>query len=59
MILGVPPRERLLGSAAATAIAVANGASIVRAHDVKETRQAVRVAHAIGHPEPASPHEDG
>lgn len=41
------PEDRLSGSLAATAIAVANGADMVRTHDVKETVQAVRVAEAI------------
>lgn len=44
---GAPPEERLLGSAASAAIAVANGADIVRVHDVAEQRDAVRVADAI------------
>jgi dihydropteroate synthase len=47
-ILGdVPPDERLGGSLSAAAIAVWNGASIVRCHDIKETSQAVRVASAL------------
>lgn len=47
-ILGLPnPKDRLLGSLAATAIAVQNGAAVVRAHDPKETAQVVRVAEAI------------
>ncbi|MHA1582662.1 MAG: dihydropteroate synthase [Candidatus Baldrarchaeia archaeon] len=41
------PRERLIGSLAATAIAVYNGAHLVRTHDVKETLQAVKIAEAI------------
>ncbi len=41
------PGERLTGSIAATAIAVANGADMIRTHDVKETAQAVRVAEAL------------
>ncbi len=41
------PEERLAGSLAATAIAVWNGAHIVRAHDVKETVDAVKVAKFI------------
>lgn len=41
------PDERLPASLAATAIAVMNGASMIRTHDVKETVQAVRVAEAI------------
>jgi dihydropteroate synthase len=39
--------ERLAGSLAATAVAVYNGASIIRTHDVAATRDAVRVAQAI------------
>lgn len=47
-VLGQPdPRDRLVGSLAAAAIAVFNGAHVVRCHDVAETRQAVRVAEAI------------
>ncbi|WP_297438772.1 dihydropteroate synthase [Thermococcus sp.] len=41
------PTERLPGSLAATAIAVINGASIVRTHDVRETIDAIRVASFI------------
>jgi len=41
------PADRLAGSLAATALAVAHGASLIRAHDVRETRDAVRVAAQI------------
>jgi dihydropteroate synthase len=41
------PAERLPGSLAATAAAVLGGAHVIRAHDVAETAQAVRVAQAI------------
>ncbi len=41
-------QDRLAGSLAATAIAVANGAAVVRTHDVAETRDAVRVAERLG-----------
>lgn len=41
------PAERLNGSLAATAIAVQNGANVIRTHDVKETRMAVRIGEAI------------
>jgi dihydropteroate synthase len=41
------PADRLGGSVAAAAVAVAAGARMVRVHDVAETVQAVRVAHAI------------
>ncbi len=46
-ITGAPPDERLPGTLAATAIAVLNGVNIVRVHDVKECKQAVRMAEAI------------
>ena len=46
-ILGVEPQERLEGSLAAAIAAVFGGAHILRVHDVKETRRAIRVADAI------------
>jgi len=42
------PSERLGGSIAAHLLAVQNGAKIIRAHDVAETVQALRIAAAIG-----------
>ncbi|MDP8931562.1 MAG: dihydropteroate synthase [Actinomycetota bacterium] len=44
---GLSEQERLEGSLATAALAVANGAAIVRAHDVRETVRVVRVAHAV------------
>lgn len=41
------PDERLGGSLAAHLIAARNGARIIRTHDVADTVQALRVAHAI------------
>ena len=41
------PSERLGGSIAAHLIAAQRGARIIRTHDVGETLQALRVAHAI------------
>ncbi|WP_041748443.1 dihydropteroate synthase [Bradyrhizobium cosmicum] len=41
------PKERLAGSIAAHLIAAQHGARIIRTHDVAETLQALRVAHAI------------
>ena len=41
------PAQRLPGTLAATAAAVLGGAHVIRAHDVAETLQAVRVAQAI------------
>jgi dihydropteroate synthase len=42
------PEDRIGGSIASHMLAVENGVAIVRAHDVKETVQALRVAAAIG-----------
>ncbi|HWZ91920.1 MAG TPA: dihydropteroate synthase [Polyangiaceae bacterium] len=44
---GAPPNERLGGSVAAALLAAARGASIVRVHDVREVRQALRVAAVV------------
>lgn len=44
---GLSAEERLEGTAAAVAIAIDNGADIVRVHDVKEMRRVVDMAHAI------------
>ena len=41
------PDQRLGGSIAAHVLAAADGAAIIRAHDVAETVQALRVAAAI------------
>lgn len=41
------PARRLPGSLASTAAAVLHGAQLVRAHDVEETVQAVKVAQAV------------
>jgi len=47
-VLGdIPTQERLAGSLASVAIAVWNGAKVVRVHDVKETVQAVRMIEAV------------
>lgn len=47
-VLGRPVDERLPGSLAAAVMCVERGALIVRAHDVKETVDGVRFAHAVG-----------
>ena len=44
-----PPDRRLGGSIAAHLLAVRNGAAIIRAHDVAETVQALRIVAAIDH----------
>ena len=41
------PDERLTGTIAATSIAVANGANIIRAHDIKEARMAIRIGESL------------
>jgi dihydropteroate synthase len=46
-IAGPGPADRLPGSLAAAALAVAKGAHVVRAHDVRATVQATRVADRI------------
>lgn len=46
-VLDKPSAERLMGSIAATAIAVYKGAHIIRTHDVADTGDAIRVAEAI------------
>lgn len=47
-VLDLPdPADRLLGSLAATAIAVLNGADVIRTHDSEETLHAVRLAESV------------
>ena len=43
----LPVSDRLEGSLAAACLAVANGADIVRVHDVKETRRCVDLVDCI------------
>ena len=44
---GLPPEERVEGTAATVALAIAGGADIVRVHDVREMARVCRVADAI------------
>lgn len=44
---GLPPEERLEGTAATVALSIANGADIVRVHDVKEMARVARMTDAI------------
>jgi len=46
-VLNLPVEERMIGSLAATCLAVSKGARIVRTHDVKPTRQVVDLIEAI------------
>jgi len=47
MLDDAPPEDRLYGTAATVALAIANGADIVRVHDVAEMRDVARVADAV------------
>ncbi len=46
-VLDIPVAERMAASVALAGLAVWLGASIIRAHDVRETRDAVRMIHAL------------
>ncbi|HEX5370202.1 MAG TPA: dihydropteroate synthase [Dehalococcoidia bacterium] len=46
-VLGLPEDQRAWGTAASVALSIANGADIVRVHDVGEMLQVVKVADAI------------
>ncbi len=46
-ILNKPVDQRLLGTIASVCVSVLNGAHIVRVHDVKETKEALKVVDAI------------
>ena len=47
MVLDLPPQERSEGTAATLAIGIANGADIVRVHDVLQMRRVVRMTDAV------------
>jgi dihydropteroate synthase len=44
---GAPPEDRLEGTLALCVLAAANGADLVRVHDVAEVARALRVADAV------------
>ena len=46
-LTGAEPDKRIFGTIASVAIAIKNGADIIRVHDVKEIKQAVLVSDAI------------
>jgi dihydropteroate synthase len=46
-VTGLPVSERLIGTSAACAIAVMNGARMVRVHEVKPVLPALRIAEAV------------
>ena len=47
LLLGLPPEQRLEGTAATVALAIAAGADLVRVHDVREMARVCRVSDAI------------
>ncbi|MFN4244590.1 MAG: dihydropteroate synthase [Brevinematia bacterium] len=47
MLDGIPPEERLTGTVAINTIAMVNGASIIRVHDVMEGKQTCRIVEQI------------
>jgi dihydropteroate synthase len=49
-ILNTGPGERISGTVSACVLAVKNGAKLVRVHDVKEVKQALKVFDAISKP---------
>lgn len=46
-VLGTAPEDRLEGTAATVALSIANGADIVRVHDVREMVRVVRMTDAV------------
>ena len=46
-VLGLPVEERLEGTAATVALAIANGADLIRVHDVKAMARVARMADAV------------
>lgn len=47
LVLDLPPEQRLEGTAASVAIGIANGADIIRVHDVREMMRVCRMSDAI------------
>ena len=47
LVLDAPADQRMMGDAAVTAISIANGADMIRVHDVKEMAQVAKMADAI------------
>ena len=50
-VLDIPVEERMAASVALAGLAVWLGAAIIRTHDVRETRDAVRMCHAVAQSE--------
>jgi dihydropteroate synthase len=53
--LGLPPAERLEGTAAAVAVSIVRGADIVRVHDVRAMARVARMTDAMVRRKPAAP----
>ncbi len=47
LLLGLPPDQRVEGTAAAVALAIAGGADMVRVHDVRQMARVCRVSDAL------------
>jgi dihydropteroate synthase len=47
-LLDREPADRLAGSLAVTAMLVEKGASVIRAHDVRETKDVIRICERMG-----------
>jgi dihydropteroate synthase len=47
LVLDLPPDQRIEGTAATVALAIAGGADIIRVHDVKEMARVCRMSDAI------------
>jgi len=46
-VLNLQPQQRIFGTVSSCIIAVKNGANIVRTHDVKEVKQALKILEAV------------
>ncbi len=47
LVLGTPVEDRLEGTAATVALAIAGGADIVRVHDVRQIARVARMSDAV------------
>lgn len=54
-VLDLPPEQRLEGTAATVALAIANGADMIRVHEVREMSRVARMCDAILRPAPNGP----
>jgi dihydropteroate synthase len=54
-VLGLPENDRLEGTAATVALAIANGADVVRVHDVRPMVRVARMTDAVVRAAPAEP----